>query len=254
VTGRPARPGITTLKASGLTAGYSAQPVVHDVDIEVATGEVVVLLGANGAGKTTTMLALSGVLPLMKGEVRFNGQPESRSLHRRARDGMSYVSEERSMLRELTLADNLRCAGVAIADALGLFPELELRLHVRGGLVSGGEQQMLALALALCRQPRLVLADELSLGLAPLVVQRLFQAVRAAADNGCAVLMVEQHARIALRYADRAYVMRQGRIDISCTATEARARIGEIEDSYLTAVASHANGSGGGPRDSSRSA
>ena len=223
------------LHATGLAAGYGPQPVVHDIDIEVGQGEVVVLLGANGAGKTTTMLALSGLLPVMHGEVRFRGRRETRPLHKRAKDGLSYVAEERSVLRGLSVLDNLRCGGVAVADALSLFPELDKRLRVRAGLLSGGEQQMLALAIALAREPRVLLADELSLGLAPLVVQRLFQAVRAAADGGCGVLMVEQHARKALEYADRAYVMRLGKIELFCAASEARSRLAEIENTYLTA-------------------
>ena len=222
------------LQATGLTAGYGPQPVIRELEIEVGKGEVVTLLGPNGAGKTTTLLALSGELPLMAGEVFFDGQPETGPLYRRARNGLGYVTEERSVFKGMSLVDNLRCGGVEVADALELFPELEKRLRVRGGLLSGGEQQMLTLARALCRKPRLLLADELSLGLAPLVVERLLKAVRSAAEGGCGVLLVEQHARKALHYADRVYVMRRGRIEMSLTAAEARARIDEIEESYLS--------------------
>jgi branched-chain amino acid transport system ATP-binding protein len=222
------------LQATGLTAGYGPQPVVRDLEIEVAVGEVVTLLGPNGAGKTTTLLALSGELPLMSGEVYFDGQLETGPLYRRARNGLGYVTEERSVFKGMSLVDNLRCGGVEVDDALELFPELEKRLRVRGGLLSGGEQQMLTLARALCRKPRLLLADELSLGLAPLVVNRLLKAVRSAAERGCGVLLVEQHARKALNYADRVYVMRRGRIEMSLTSKEARARIDEIEESYLS--------------------
>ena len=233
------------LKATGLTAGYGPQPVVHELEIEVGAGEVVALLGPNGAGKTTTLLALSGELPLMKGEVFFDDKPEKGPLFRRARQGMGYVTEERSVFKTMSLIDNLRCGGVDVADVLALFPELEKRLHVRGGLLSGGEQQMLTLARALCRKPRLLLADELSLGLAPLIVERLLKAVRAAAaDRGCGVLLVEQHARKALHYADRVYIMRRGRIEMSLTAREARARIAEIEESYLAGRSSEADGNG----------
>jgi branched-chain amino acid transport system ATP-binding protein len=124
---------------------------------------------------------------------------------------------------------------VSAREALELFPELEQRLDVRGGLLSGGEQQMLTLARALCRKPRLLLADELSLGLAPLIVDRLLQAVRAAADDrGTGVLIVEQHARKALRYADRVIVMNRGRVRMSLSASEARAQIGDIESHYLS--------------------
>jgi branched-chain amino acid transport system ATP-binding protein len=221
------------LQASGLTAGYGPQPVIRDLEIEVGVGEVVTLLGPNGAGKTTTLLALSGELPLMSGEVLFDGKPEKGPLYKRARAGMGYVPEERSVFKGMSLVDNLRCGGVEVADALALFPELEKRLRVRGGLLSGGEQQMLTLARALCRKPRLLLADELSLGLAPLIVERLLKAVRTAAEGGCGVLLVEQHARKALHYADRVYVMRRGNIEMSLSASEARRRIDEIEESYM---------------------
>jgi branched-chain amino acid transport system ATP-binding protein len=127
---------------------------------------------------------------------------------------------------------------VDVATALELFPELDRRLNVRGGLLSGGEQQMLTLARALTRQPRVLLADELSMGLAPLAVERLLDAVRrAASQSGTAVLLVEQHVRKALKYADRAYVMRRGRIGLAGSAAELLAQIGDIEDHYLTASA-----------------
>jgi branched-chain amino acid transport system ATP-binding protein len=223
------------LEVRGLTTGYGSQPVVHDVDLEVRPGEVVTLLGANGAGKTTTLLALSGVLPLHRGEVVFDGKSDKSPLHVRARRGLGYVTEERSIFKTLSVTDNLKAGGVAVADALALFPELEKRLHVRGGLLSGGEQQMLSLARALCRKPTLLLVDEMSLGLAPLVVDRLLKAVREAAQSrGCGVLLIEQHARKALLYADRVYVMRRGRMEMDLEATEARERISEIEDSFLS--------------------
>jgi branched-chain amino acid transport system ATP-binding protein len=218
-----------------MCTGYGGQPVVHDLDLDVNSGEVVVLLGPNGAGKTTTMLALAGELPVISGEVLFDGQATKAPLHERARAGMSYVTEERSVFRGLTTRDNLRVAGIDPADAIKLFPELEKRMSVRGGLLSGGEQQMLTLARALARKPRLLLADELSLGLAPLVVDRLLQAVRSAAkDAGCAVLIVEQHAHKALQYADRAVVMRRGRVELDLSGEEARQRIGDVEQAYLT--------------------
>jgi branched-chain amino acid transport system ATP-binding protein len=223
------------LEASDVTAGYGAQPVVHDMSLTVDAGEVVALLGPNGAGKTTTLLALSGELALTGGLVKLHGEATTAPLHRRARQGLSYVTEERSVFKGLTTLENLRCGGVDPDDALALFPELETRLRVPAGLLSGGEQQMLTLARALCRKPQLLLADELSLGLAPLVVERLLKAVRAAADRGMGVLLVEQHARKALRYADRVYVLRRGRIQIATTASDAGDRIDEIEASYLAA-------------------
>ena len=223
------------IEARRMSAGYAGQAVVHDLDLAVQPGEVVCLLGPNGAGKTTTLLAMSGELPLLKGEVLLDGTPTKAPLYRRARDGMSYVTEERSVFKGLTMRDNLRCGGVTPAEAVALFPELERCVDTRGGLLSGGEQQMLTVARALARKPRLLLADELSLGLAPLIVDRLLQAVRAAAtDRAMAVLMVEQHARKALRYADRVYVLRRGRIEMAATAQEASRRIAEIENVYLS--------------------
>jgi branched-chain amino acid transport system ATP-binding protein len=170
----------------------------------------------------------------MEGEVVFDGKPTKAPLHRRARGGLGFVTEERSVFMGLSTTDNLRAGRVDAKEALELFPELGSRLGVRGGLLSGGEQQMLTLARALARKPRLLLADELSLGLAPLVVRRLLEAVRDAARRGCGVLLVEQHVRQALEYADRAYVMRRGRIELAGTAEELRSRLHEIEETYLT--------------------
>jgi branched-chain amino acid transport system ATP-binding protein len=225
------------IKASGVSAGYGPQPVIVDINIEVYPGEVVTLLGPNGAGKTTTLLALSGELPLLSGQVFLGGTPTKAPLYRRARGGMTFVTEEKSVFMGLSTRDNLRVAGVKTEEALDLFPELERRLAVRAGLLSGGEQQMLTLARALSRQPKLLMADELSMGLAPLVVKRLLDAVRTAAtEQGTAVLLVEQHVRKALKYADRVYVMRRGRIELEGTGAEMRARTDEIEDQYLTAA------------------
>jgi branched-chain amino acid transport system ATP-binding protein len=224
----------TLLEAQGMSAGYAGQPVVREVDLTVASGEVVCLLGPNGAGKTTTLLALSGELPLLAGQVYLNGEPTKAPLHRRARAGLAYVTEERSVFKSMSARDNLRCGDVSPGAALALFPELERCLDTRGGLLSGGEQQMLSVGRALAREPRLFLADELSLGLAPIIVDRLLQAVRtAASDRGMGVLLVEQHARKALRYADRVYVMRRGRIEMALDAQEASRRISEIENVYL---------------------
>ena len=230
---------IPALEARAVSAGYGPQPVIHDIDIIVPPGEVVGLLGANGAGKTTVLLTLAGELPLLSGEVLINGTATTAPLHRRAREGLTFVTEEKSVFMGLTARDNLRVADVDSEKAIEVFPELERLLDVRAGLLSGGEQQMLTLARALSREPRVLLADELSMGVAPIVVKRLLDAVvRVARQQHTAVLLVEQHVRKALEYCDRAYVMHRGRIELSGTASEMLGRISEIEDRYLTAATS----------------
>ncbi len=225
---------MSVLEVTGLSAGYGSQTVVNDVDLTVNPGEIVALFGANGAGKTTTLMAISGVLPMASGEVKIHGTAVTSPLYERARKGLAFVTEERSVFKGLTVAENLRVGDVTPEDALALFPELEKRLNVRAGLISGGEQQMLSLARAISRKPSLLLADELSLGLAPLVVTRLFVALRAAAsDTGAGVLLVEQHVRKALHYVDRVYVLARGRIVMSLTAEEAQRRVDDIENAYL---------------------
>lgn len=223
------------LETTKLKGGYAGVPIVRDLDLTVDAGEVVALLGPNGAGKTTTMLTLSGALPPLGGEILFGGDSRRAPLHRRARNGLSFVTEERSVFMNLTTAENLMVAGVRTSDALAFFPELESRIDVRAGLLSGGEQQMLTLARALARRPKLLLADELSLGLAPLIVQRLLEAVRSAAvAEGVGVLLVEQHVREVMKFADRAYLLRRGSIVMRGEASDLRGRIDEIEASYLS--------------------
>jgi branched-chain amino acid transport system ATP-binding protein len=225
---------MSVLDVTDLSSGYGPQPVIRDINLHVNSGEVVALLGANGAGKTTALMAMSGVLPILGGEVRFDGKAMTDPLYMRARNGLSFVTEERSVFKTMSVADNLRVAGVETSAAIALFPELEKRLEVNAGLISGGEQQMLSLARAIAREPKLLFADELSLGLAPIVVTRLFIALRDAAQNtGAGVLLVEQHVRKALLYVDRVYVMRRGQIHMSLTVEEARERVEEIEEAYL---------------------
>lgn len=225
---------MSVLSVTDLTAGYGPQPVIRDISLHVEHGEVVALFGANGAGKTTALMAMSGVLPILSGEVRFDDEVMTVPLYKRARNGLSFVTEERSVFKTMTVADNLKVAGVEPDLALALFPELEKRLAVNAGLISGGEQQMLSLARAIARKPKLLFADELSLGLAPMVVTRLFVALReAASSTGAGVLLVEQHVRKALLYVDRVYVMRRGLIHLSLTAAEAHDRVAEIEEAYL---------------------
>jgi branched-chain amino acid transport system ATP-binding protein len=222
------------LEARGLAAGYHGHPIVQDLDLEVNEGEIVALLGANGAGKTTTLLTLAGELPLLGGEVWFAGKRTKAPLHRRVRRGLGLVTEERSIFPQLSVLENLKVGRCDIEEALNLFEPLRALLARRAGLLSGGEQQMLSLARALARNPRCLLADELSLGLAPLTVTRLLKAVRQAADErGVGVLLVEQHVRKAVAMADRVYVMRRGSLVFAAPAEEARRRLPEIENSYL---------------------
>jgi ABC-type branched-subunit amino acid transport system ATPase component len=224
------------LSARGMAAGYGGHPVVRSLDLEVHAGEVVALLGPNGAGKTTTMLTLAGDLPALGGAVELLGSATQAPLHRRAKQGLAFVTEERSVLMGLTVAENLRLGRCDAGYALGLFPELERLMNRRCGLLSGGEQQIVTLARALARRPRILLADELSLGLAPLIVKRLLQAVRRAADeDGIGALLVEQHVTQVLRVADRAYVMRRGEVVLSGKAADVAARVNELEDSYIAA-------------------
>lgn len=226
--------GETLLEARGLSAGYGKLAVVHDVDLRVGAGEVVALIGANGAGKTTTLLALAGDLSPMAGEISLFGAPTRAPMHVRCRQGLGYVTEERSVIMEMTVGDNLKLAGVAPATAFEHFPSLEHLMGRKAGLCSGGEQQMLSLARALGRRPKVLLADELSLGLAPIVVTNLLDAVRTAADEeGIGVLIVEQHVRKALKIADRVHVMARGRIALSGTAQEVLGQLDKIEAAYL---------------------
>jgi branched-chain amino acid transport system ATP-binding protein len=223
------------LAARAVAAGYHGHPVVKDIELEVRPGEVVALLGPNGAGKTTTLLTLAGAIQPLSGEVWFEGVPTREPLHRRARHGLALVTEERSVFMGLTAAENLRMGRCDIDHALTLFPELRPLLSRRAGLLSGGEQQILALARVLARHPRLLLADELSLGLAPLVVKRLLQAVRRAADESqLGALVVEQHVQEALRIADRVYVMRRGEIVLEGSVDDVRENLDEL---YLAAGA-----------------
>ena len=217
----------------GLRAGYGDVEIVRGLDLHVDAGEVVALLGPNGAGKTTTLLTISGELAPLAGEVRLLGEPTRDPLHVRARKGLAVVTQERAVLMELTVAENLRVSRCDAARAVELFPELEPHLRRRVGLLSGGQQQMLALARCLARSSRVLLVDELSLGLAPMVVDRLLAAVRAAADDGMAVLLVEQHIHKALGVADRVVVMKRGSVELEGTAADLRDRVGDIQDAYL---------------------
>jgi branched-chain amino acid transport system ATP-binding protein len=223
------------LEARGLDAGYGKIAVVRGMDLHLSPGEVLVLFGSNGAGKTTTVRTLSGLLPTMAGEVRLNGKAVKAPLHVRARMGLSIVTERRALVKTLTVAENLRVVRADVKFALGVFPELGEHMERQAGLLSGGQQQMLSLGRALARRPNVLLIDELSLGLAPIVVNRLLEAVRTAADEGMAVLLVEQHIAKALRIADRVNVLRRGQIVIDGIASDFHGRTNDIVSAYMSA-------------------
>lgn len=225
------------LRLEGLTAGYGTVPVIHNVDLEVRLGEIVALLGPNGAGKTTTLLAASGWLRQQSGTVWWLGRPTKSRLAVRSRQGLGFIVAERSVIRSISTRDNMRLAGGSTEQALEIFPELRNLWNKRVGLLSGGEQQILGLAAALARQPKLLIVDEMSLGLAPLVVKRVLGALRRVAQGrGLGVLLVEQHLREALAASDRGYVMRRGEIVMSGASHELAQDVGAIEAHYLSAV------------------
>jgi branched-chain amino acid transport system ATP-binding protein len=223
----------TVLSAHRLSAGYHGVPIVRDVDISVSAGKMVLLAGANGAGKTTTLMALAGAVSVLNGVVEFDGQPTTQPMHQRVRRGLGVITEARSVIMSLSVADNLRLGRGSSADALDHFPELKPRLNVAAGLLSGGEQQMLSVARVIAARPKVILADELSLGLAPVIVKRLLTSLRAAADGGAAVLLVEQHVHTAMQLVDFVYFLRGGRIQLSGPADEMRGRLEEIQKLYL---------------------
>ena len=222
-----------------LTAGYDRAAVIRDLDITVEPGEVVALLGANGAGKTTTLRVISGLVRPMSGRVRFAGQDLARvSPTERTRLGIAHVPEGRGLFYGLTVAEHFRLGYRGgrpdEAAAYEYFPTLRDLRARRAGLLSGGEQQLLAVARGLARRPRLLLLDELSLGLAPVIVEALLPVVqRYARDSGCGVLLVEQHIQLALEVADRGYVLSHGEIVLHERADVLHADRELVVSSYL---------------------
>lgn len=230
----------------GLCAGYDGRRVLHDLDLTVGAGEIVCLLGANGAGKSTALGAMTGLVRADGGTVTVAGEPlPLSSTHRIARAGVAHVPEDRSLFPSLTVRDHLRLADSrrsrrraaeddAVARVLEWFPALERLLGTRVGLLSGGEQQMVAIGRAVMGRPRVLLIDEMSLGLAPLVVGSLLDVIgRLAVDTGCGVVLVEQHVALALDVATRATVLSRGRVTFEGPAAELAASHDTLVASYL---------------------
>jgi branched-chain amino acid transport system ATP-binding protein len=227
------------LECRGLTGGRGATLVFRDLDLDVQAGSVLALLGPNGAGKSTILLTLAGLLPARTGTVAVdgarlrNGNPVAAS-----RAGVVLVPDDRSLFTTLTVAENLEVArrrnGPPPRELLDVFPALEKRWDLTAGALSGGEQQMLAMARALIQQPRVLLVDEMSLGLAPLVVEALFATVRRiASDHGAAIVLVEQHVSLALNVADEAAALNRGTIVLRGAADELRHDAERIERAYF---------------------
>jgi branched-chain amino acid transport system ATP-binding protein len=231
------------LSLRGLVVERGNREVVRDVSIEIAPGEVTALLGPNGAGKSSMVLAVGGVLPLKAGSVMLGERELARRRPERIRHaGVAIVPEGRRLLPDLTVDENLRVATYSLkteqakagrARALELFPELGKRLTTQASALSGGEQQMVVLAQALVSEPRFMIIDELSLGLAPVVVQRLIPTIRSVAESGIGVLLIEQFATVALGLANRAHVMEGGRILYSGHAQELREKPELLHSAYL---------------------
>ena len=230
------------LSVEQVRSSYGRIEALHGVSIEVARGEIVTLLGANGAGKTTLIRAISGVQPISAGRIRFDDRPlEGVSAHARVALGIAQVPEGRQVFAPLSVEDNLRLGAwprrnarldAELASVYELFPALASRRRISAGMLSGGEQQMLAIGRALMAKPRLLLLDEPSMGLAPILVEQILDVVRGLKQAGLTVLLVEQNARAALAIADRGYVVETGRIATSGSAVELLADA-RVQAAYL---------------------
>jgi branched-chain amino acid transport system ATP-binding protein len=219
------------LKVRALELAYGAISAVRGIDLEVGEGELVAVIGANGAGKTTTLKGIAGAMPVRAGSLVFAGEDITRlPVHERVRRGISLVPEGRGIFARLTVAENLDMGAYLRRDPAGvradiergytLFPRLEERRTQLAGTLSGGEQQMLAIARALMARPKLLLLDEPSMGLAPIVTARIFDTIRTVSAERVSILLVEQNARAALELARRAYVMESGQIALSGPAPD----------------------------------
>lgn len=227
------------LGCGGLTGGRGSVTAFREVDLEVEAGQVLALLGPNGAGKTSLLLTLAGLVPRRSGTVSVDGRELRRGDAAAAnRAGVVLVPDDRALFTTLTVEENLQVArrrgGPRPRDMLKVFPALERRWLLPAGALSGGEQQMLTLARALIQQPKVLLVDELSMGLAPQVVETLFSAVRRITqDHGAAVVLVEQHIDLALDVADAAVVLRRGAVVLHGTASELRKNHDALERAYF---------------------
>ncbi len=237
---------MNALEVRGLTLGYDRTDAVKAIDLDVAEGAVVSLIGANGAGKTTTLRGLSGLLKARAGSVRFLGaETAGQSAYKIARAGIVQVPEGRQVFASMSIEENLRMGAYLVPrqaeiarrreGVLDRFPRLRERLHQPAGLLSGGEQQMLAMGRALMAEPRLLLLDEPSMGLAPLLVEEIFAIIRALKAEGRTILLVEQNAQAALEVSDHAYVLETGRIKLQGPAAEI-ANNPEVIAAYLGAA------------------
>ncbi len=232
-----------TLKIEGLKISRGGKEVLHRISLEVPQGEITTLLGPNGAGKSTMVLAVGGVLRPTGGEVSVAGTPLTKLRPEKIRQaGVAIVPEGRRLLPDLTVEDNMRVATYALGRdeakrgieySLELFPLLETRWKATARTLSGGEQQMVVLAQALVSRPKFMLVDELSLGLAPVVVQRLIPALQEAAAQGVGVLLIEQFVHVALGLAQGAYVLENGRIVYEGTAADLKANPDKLHSAYL---------------------
>jgi branched-chain amino acid transport system ATP-binding protein len=237
-SGPPGAPGYA-LAVQDLFAGYRGVPVVRGLSLRVRPGEIVALLGPNGAGKTTTLETIAGLHRPISGQVELSGASIGGTpAPAIARKRLALVPEGRALFPGLTVREHLRLAGgrgrAREEELLAMLPELGKCLGRKAGLLSGGEQQMLAVGRALVSRPRLLLVDEMSLGLAPVIVERLLPVLRRVADDlGTSVLFVEQHVALALEIADRAYILNHGRISLEGAAADLRERPELLAASYL---------------------
>jgi branched-chain amino acid transport system ATP-binding protein len=219
------------LELKDLKVAYGAIQAVKGIALTVGAGELVCLIGANGAGKTTTLNAIAGVLPTVGGEIRYLGEPvQQLPAHKRLRRGIALVPEGRGIFTRLTVEENLRMGAytrpdkqeveAGLARVFGMLPRIKERLAQVAGTLSGGEQQMLAIGRALLSHPKLLLLDEPSMGLAPLVVEKIFEVVQTVVKEGVTILLVEQNALLALEFARRGYVMESGLITLAGSGAE----------------------------------